>query len=97
MISRWTQHLKNEEDKEKFRDYLSRNKELFSRLRAILDEEEEEISRSERTQKEYEISNWAYLQAHKNGYRQCLALLKKLTILDPKEPHDPIDTRLQRT
>lgn len=85
MISRWTQHLKDQEDIERFKNSLLGQKWLLNRLSEILEEEEQSLDRSETTNKVYENSNWAYLQAHKNGYRQALSVLKKLVNLDPKE------------
>ena len=85
MISRWTQHLKEPEDQERFRASLLGQKWLLNRLSDILDEEEQGIDRSEMSSKVYDTSNWAYLQAHKNGYRQALSVLKKLVTLDPQE------------
>lgn len=79
MISRWTSHLKTEEEKEKFTKNILGSRITFERLNAILDEMDkgEDVKSSD-----YDNPNWAYRQADINGFRRCLSILKKLTDLD---------------
>jgi hypothetical protein len=91
MYTRWTQNLTDPEQIKEFQDYVKGSKRLLNRLSEILDEEEIAINKSETTQKTYENPNWSYLQAHKNGYRQCLKVLRILINLDQQEhDNDPI-------
>jgi hypothetical protein len=91
MYTRWTQNLSNPEQIKEFQEYVKGSKRLLQRLEEILDEEETAINKSETTQKSYESPNWAYLQAHKNGFRQCLRIIHTLINLDQQEhDNDPI-------
>lgn len=90
MYTRWTAHLKDKEEKEKFQNYVRSSKELLNRLGDILTEEDQRLTRSEVSEKQYEIVNWTYLQAHKNGFRQALSLIKQLVTLDQQEHNDRI-------
>lgn len=85
MISRWTSHLKDQEEIEKFKKSLQSSRWLLDRLKAIIEEEELGLNTSELSNKQYDNPNWPNLQAHKNGYRQALSVFKKLTNLDQKD------------
>ena len=85
MLSVWTKHLKTEKERQEFGDYLRKSRLIFERIAAIVKEEEDKLDSSELSPKAYDSANWDYLQAHKNGYRQCLRLIKKLINLDQRE------------
>lgn len=82
MISRWTSHLKTQEEKDKFIKNVLGSRTTFNRLNDILDEMEkgEDIVASD-----YDNPNWAYRQADINGFKRCLSILKKLTDLDQQD------------
>ena len=82
MKTRWTSHLKSEEEIKEFQDYIRASKRLLDRMKDILEEEKTSLDRSEISNKVYDNPNWAYLQAHKNGYRQCLGIINSLIDLD---------------
>lgn len=85
MISAWTQHLKDPEEKQQFSQQVLSAKYVLARLEQILAGNEASIERSETDISSYDSPSWAYQQAHKNGYRACLAKIKAIINLDHKE------------
>lgn len=85
MISNWTSHLKTPQEQDNFRNEILGSKRVLERLRDILKEKDSELTRGELTPKAYDTPNWASKQAHTNGYRECLFLIKRLTDLDQKD------------
>lgn len=85
MYTRWTQHLTTEEDKQKFRNSVLSARVVLERLRDIVNEDEDSLSHSELGQKQYDISNWSELQAHKNGNRQYMHEMRLLIDLDQQK------------
>lgn len=88
MISAWTKHLKNDTDKEQFKNQVQGSKLVLERLQDILKEVETEQDNIERSPKMYEIPNWDYRQAHLNGYKQCLSTIQRIINLDHKEQNE---------
>lgn len=74
----WTQGLSGKE-KEDFEFIIRNNTQLLSRLQEILLEKGDEILRNETTEDQYEIPNWQFLQAHRNGQKEMIRVLLKLT------------------
>lgn len=85
MISRWTSHLKDEEDKQLFRNSVLGARDVLERLRQMVEEDEEALNYSEANPKSYSEPNWDYRQAHKNGMRQQIYQIKAMINLDRKE------------
>lgn len=85
MIPQWTTHLKDPEEIKRFRQHIHNSKGVLDRLTTLMKNNEEALSSAETDPSSYESPSWAALQAHRNGYRQCLKELYKLTNLDPKE------------
>ena len=85
MYTEWTSHLTDPEEKANFTNQIRGSKSVLERLITILDEQEKELDRAETDPRTYEIPNWDYRQAHNNGYRQCLRILKKYIDLDQQE------------
>lgn len=81
----WTKHLKTEEEKEKFKKVILSSKEVLKVLDSLLKEQEESLDRNETSLSAYDTPNWDYRQAHKNGYRSCISIVRKLINLDQKE------------
>lgn len=90
MISKWTQHLSNPEDKAKFQQEIYGAKRVLDRLRDIVSEKETSMDVQEMSLNSYESPSWAYRQAHNNGFKQCLTAFSNLINLDQKEnTNDP--------
>lgn len=82
MYSVWTKHLANEKDKDDFKRTLQGSRTVLNRLKAIMDEDENSLTKNEISPKVFEDPNWAYKQAYANGYRSCLRLMKTLVDID---------------
>lgn len=85
MISAWTKHIKDEEDKKKFQNSIIGARHVLGRLEELLNEEETASDRSETDIKGYDLPNWEYRQAHRNGYRSAIKIVKTLINLDTQE------------
>jgi hypothetical protein len=85
MYTRWTQHLSTEEEKESFRKEIYSAKRVLERLKAIIEDDENGLDRSEMHPETYAKPNWDYHQAHKNGIRQYMYQLKTLIDLDQQK------------
>lgn len=85
MISAWTKDLKDLGEIERFTNSLLGSKHILRRLDELLREEEEKIDKTDRSTKAFENPNWALLHAYWNGFRSCLALVRKIINLDHKE------------
>lgn len=78
MFTKWTQHLQDPKEQEDFKESIYRARPVLDRLKAICDEFENAIERSEQSPKVYDCANWASLQAHYNGFKQCLSQFRSL-------------------
>ncbi len=78
MISAWTKHLTDEEDKEKFRNKVLGSKIVLERIKDLMADDLKAIEADEISVDAYDNANWAYRQAHRNGYKNAL---RKLNIL----------------
>lgn len=85
MITAWTDHVKDPEEKQKLVDSIKHSRWLFELLEKILDKRGASLERAERSPRVYDTPNWAEKQAHVNGYMQCLTDVKDLINLDHKE------------
>lgn len=85
MYSRWTQHLKTEEEKESFKREIYSAKTVLERLRDIVNEDESSLDRSEIDQRVYDLPNWSERQAHKNGNRQYMNAIRLIVDLDQQK------------
>lgn len=85
MIPNWTNHLKDPEEKERFRKYILSSRSVLDRQLELMKGKEIELNSSETDPSSYDSPSWACHQAHKNGYRECLQWMTKLLTLDPKE------------
>lgn len=81
----WTQHLKDPEEKKRYESSLRNSKWILDDLSALLDRMEEDLTKADINTKTYEVPNWAYRQAHNNGARQYVRLIKRLINLDQKD------------
>ena len=85
MYTRWTQHLDTDEEKEKFKREIINSRFVLDRIKQMIEEDEKSLDRSEMDQRIYDIPNWEYRQAHKNGVRQYMATIKTLLNLDQQK------------
>lgn len=91
MLTKWTSHLKTPEERQRFESAVLGSKRVLERQYEIIEELETELNSVETNPKNYEIPNWDYRQAHNNGFRQCLNVIKKL--IDIKEDQSDDTTR----
>ena len=85
MYARWTSHLNTEDEKKQFRNDVLSAKSVLDRLIQIIDEDVNNLDRSELDQRVYSIPNWSHLQAHKNGNRQSYAAIRQMIDLDQQK------------
>lgn len=85
MITAWTKHLKTDEEKVQFEQSLKRAQWVLDHVKGLINTSQEAIEAGEISPKSYESPNWAYRQAHANGYKQALRDFNKLLTLDQKE------------
>lgn len=82
MITKWTDNLKTDEEKARFKNSVLGSKAVLERLDDILNEMKEDSDNKERNTKTYEIPNWDYRQAHINGFMDCLHKVRFIINLD---------------
>lgn len=88
MITRWTEHLKEQEDKDSFIRELLSSRRVIDRIFQMIQEDENRLDRSELSQKAYDSPNWDFRQAHKNGRREYIREMLMLTNLDQQIERD---------
>ena len=88
MYTKWTQHLKDPEEKLRFEQHIRSASSVIERLQTLLKEEEQALDRSEADIRAFDLPNWAERQAFKNGYRSCLGVLIKLIDLDQQKDNN---------
>lgn len=82
MISAWTKHIPDPEEKKRFHNAVLGSKTVLNRLQALLDEEKVTLETAEISPKIYELPNWDYKQAHTNGFKAALKMVSKIINLD---------------
>ena len=83
MITAWTKHCKTPEEAEKFKLSLRRVSWVLDHIKTLVNTDG--IEASEISPKSYDNPNWAYRQAHANGYKQAVKEFHKLLTLDQEE------------
>lgn len=79
----WTKHCKTEEEKQKYLLSLQKVKWVLEDLKTVVNSDA--LEASEISPRSYDSPNWAYRQAHVNGYKQAIRDFHKLLTLDPQE------------
>lgn len=74
----WTKHITDPVEKEQWERTVLSAKPVLRHLIKILEGKRTELERSETSLDAYENANWAYKQAHKNGYHSSLNSTIKL-------------------
>lgn len=82
MYSRWTQHLKTDEEKERFKREIYSAKRVLEHVRDLVKDDMDNLAKAEENIKSYTVPNWDYLQAHRNGSRQYMGEMIRLLDLD---------------
>jgi hypothetical protein len=85
MLTIWTKNLKTPQEQDNFNNQVLGARPVLERLRDLLDEKTSELEATELTLKAYDNPNWAYQQAHKNGYKGAMKYLKDLINLDQQK------------
>lgn len=85
MYSKWTSHLKDEQEQQDFRRQILSSRDVLARQKNILDEEEKNLDLSEMDTKQFDAPNWRERQAFKMGYRSAIHHLKTFIDLDQQE------------
>lgn len=85
MYTRWTSHLKTEEEKQRFKNEVISAKRVLERVYQIIDEDKENLAKSEENIKSYTVPNWDYLQAHRNGIASYMREMQTLVNLDTQK------------
>lgn len=83
MITAWTKHCKTEEEVHNFKESLKRVKWVLDHIKTLVNTDG--VEASEISPKSYDNPNWAYRQAHANGYKQAVKDFHKLLTLDQDE------------
>lgn len=76
----WFKHCKTEEDKQQFTESLKRVGWVLEHLKTIINTDG--IEAAEISPKSYDNPNWAFRQAHANGYKQAIKDFHKVLTLD---------------
>ena len=85
MITAWTSHLTDPEEKKKFEGAVRSARIVLERLQTLMSDDLTAINNKESSIDVYSNPNWDYRQAHANGHKACLKSYIKLLTLDPKE------------
>jgi hypothetical protein len=93
MITAWTSHLATDEEKKRFENEIRGSRHVLDRIRDLIKADLSGLEASENSAKVYDLPNWDYRQAHKNGSRATYETILKLLNLDPKETNDPKSIR----
>lgn len=98
MLIAWTQHLKTEEEKQHFERSVRASSHVLEHLDSLIQKDIAGTELAERSVKAYDNANWAYRQAHVNGYISAMnkvsALLKlKENSVDRTEQRISVKTR----
>lgn len=74
----WTRSYSTEKERKDFEKTLRNSLTVLSRLYDILDEKEQSIEKQNINPKDFDVPNWAYKQAYRNGQKSVLKDLKDL-------------------
>lgn len=66
---KWLKHVKSDAEKEQFTKTVLASLPALNRLRELLEDELEQLSKQETSLSDYTDASWGYKQAHRNGER----------------------------
>lgn len=75
--TKWSQHLSDPKDKERFIEYINSCVEIRSRLSDIL-----ESMKKTSKQEDYDSPSWSHKQADQNGYNRAIEEIIKIVSVD---------------
>lgn len=75
---KWTQHLPERHEQEKFKELLVADEVILGRLYAIIEEYEKSLDTNDGSLEEYLNPAWPYLKADRIGERRGLNKIKQL-------------------
>ncbi len=81
----WTAHLQTEDEKQRFLNQLHGSRDVTDRLKELIAAKENELGKAERNIGVYQSPNWAYSQAHRNGYASAMAVIRNLLTSDQEK------------
>ena len=85
MFTRWTSHISDPEEKQRFKNQIISAKPVLERLAQLIDEDEAALNSAERSVKQFDSPNWSWKQAYWNGARATLHSQKKIIDLDQQD------------
>ena len=88
MIPNWTHHLRDPEEKKRFRKFIYGSRPILDRLLQLSREMEQNLDDKELAKDVYDSPSWAAKQADNIGYRRCLREFQQLLTLDPKDKNE---------
>ena len=80
MITTWIKDCKSEDEITNRKESLKRVSWVLDLLKTLVNSDA--LEASEASPKSYDSPNWAYRQAHVNGYKQAIRDFNKLLTLD---------------
>lgn len=83
MIAAWTKHCKTPEEASDFKQSLKRVRWVLDHTKTLINSDG--IEAAETSPKSYDNPNWAYRQAHANGYKQAIKDFHKLLTIDDSQ------------
>jgi hypothetical protein len=89
----WTRHLKDPAEVDRFQNEILRSKDVLKRLQEIIQEKHDSIENVELSLEAYNNPNWAYRQAHVNGYKSAIKRFVKLLDLEKDYNERPTKRR----
>ena len=78
LVSLWTKHISDPEQKKKFEDTIRASTTLTQRLLEILEEEERALDQLTMSSQDFDSPAWAYKQAYRMGEKARLKKLRDL-------------------
>jgi len=81
-VSAWTKHLDTDDEKKKYLESIKRVNWVLDHIKKLINTSNDALEAQEISPKSYDSANWAYRQAHSNGYKQALRDFTKLLTLD---------------
>ncbi len=79
LSAHWLKNIRDPKKREDAEKTILNSTIALGRLREILEDFEQEVLKEEVSEENYDKASWAYLQAHRNGKKQALRTIKKLT------------------
>lgn len=93
MKTRWTSHLKTQEEKDRFESSLRNSRFVLERLEDIMREDLSQMDSLATNMQDYQSPSWAYIQADRNGAKRHLLRYLKLLNLDQKDTNNDLAVR----